>query len=85
MVSIRAVSLLDRLRRRRDRESGPVKKTDLPDAASDPTHGPNPTRLPDPSKVPQARGSWEEAAIVNTRVTDLVKREIGTVTPPWKK
>ena len=82
MVSIRPVSFLERLRRRSD---GPVKQADPPDAVTDPTQGPNPARLPDPSQVPQARGSWENAAIVNSRVTDLVKREIGTITPPWKK
>ena len=80
MVSIRAVSLLERLRRRPDDTARP----DPADAAV-PRPGPGPGPLPDPSKVPQARGSWENAALTNTRITELVKREIGTVTPPWAK
>jgi hypothetical protein len=42
-------------------------------------------RLPDPAKVPTARGTWDEAALTNVDITEVVKRQIGTVTPPWKK
>ena len=80
MVSIRSVSLLERLRRRPDETAKPE-----PADAADPRQGPGTGRLPDPSKPPQARGSWENAALTNTRITELVKREIGTVTPPWAK
>ncbi len=41
--------------------------------------------LPDPGKVPQARGTWEEAALTNVAVTEVVKRQIRTVTRPWMK
>jgi hypothetical protein len=41
--------------------------------------------LPDPGMVPTARGTWEEAALTNVDITELVKRQLGTVTPPWKK
>jgi len=41
--------------------------------------------LPDPAKVPQARGTWEEAALTNVAVTEVVKRQIRTVTRPWMK
>ena len=83
MVSIRPVGLLERLRRRPD---GAVKQADPADAVTDPQHAAGmAARLPDPSRPPQARGSWENAALTNTRITELVKREIGTITPPWKK
>ena len=42
-------------------------------------------RTPDPAKVPTNRGTWEEAALLNVDVTELVKRELGARTPPWKK
>jgi hypothetical protein len=42
-------------------------------------------RVPDPAKVPTARGTWEEAALANVDVTELVKRQIRTVTRPWMK
>ena len=42
-------------------------------------------RLPDPAKAPTARGTWDEAALTNVDITEVVKRQIGTVTPPWKK
>lgn len=41
--------------------------------------------LPDPSRPPANRGSWEEAALANVEVAEFVKRQLGTVTPPWKK
>jgi hypothetical protein len=42
-------------------------------------------RLPDPASVPTARGSWEEAALTNVDITEVVKRQLGTVTKPWMK
>jgi hypothetical protein len=41
--------------------------------------------VPDPGQVPTARGSWEEAALTNVDITELVKRQIRTVTRPWEK
>jgi hypothetical protein len=41
--------------------------------------------LPDPSKPPGNRGPWEQAALTNVDVTELVKREIRTRTRPWEK
>jgi len=41
--------------------------------------------IPDPGQVPTARGSWEEAALTNVDITELVKRQIRTVTRPWQK
>ncbi len=41
--------------------------------------------LPDPSKPPQRRGEWDEAALTNVEITELVKRQIGTTTRPWQK
>jgi hypothetical protein len=41
--------------------------------------------VPDPGKVPTARGTREEAALTNVAVTELVKRQIRTVTRPWQK
>jgi hypothetical protein len=35
--------------------------------------------------VPTARGTWEQAALTNVDITEVVKRQLGTVTPPWKK
>ncbi len=42
-------------------------------------------RLPDPSLPPANRGSWEDAALTNVEITELVKRNIRTVTRPWNK
>ena len=41
--------------------------------------------IPDPAKVPTSRGTWEEAALTNVAVTEVVKRQIRTVTRPWTK
>jgi hypothetical protein len=67
------MGLLDMLRRRREG----LSDDELPSNGSAP--------LPDPGKVPTARGTWEQAALTNVDITELVKRELGTVTPPWKK
>ena len=45
----------------------------------------NGTPIPDPAKVPTARGTWDQAALTNVDITEVVKRQLGTVTPPWKK
>jgi hypothetical protein len=67
------VRLLDALRQRRAA------------AKSGDREPPARRRLPDPARVPTARGTWEEAALTNVDITEVVKRQIGTVTPPWKK
>lgn len=41
--------------------------------------------LPDPSKPPGNRGEWEQAALTNVEITELVKRQIRTTTRPWQK
>ena len=41
--------------------------------------------LPDPAKPPRNRGDWDEAALTNVDVTELVKRQIRTRTRPWQK
>ena len=41
--------------------------------------------LPDPALPPRDRGSWEEAALANVEVTEIVKRNIRSVTRPWNK
>ncbi len=41
--------------------------------------------LPDPALPPSNRGSWNRAALINTDITELVKREIRTKTKPWQK
>ncbi|HEV3125179.1 MAG TPA: hypothetical protein VG266_11440 [Candidatus Dormibacteraeota bacterium] len=64
------MGLLDALRRRRGESAT--------------THAGS-RRLPDPARVPTARGTWEEAALTNVDITEVVKRQIGTITPPWKK
>lgn len=61
--------LLERLRRRRWRPRAPE---------------PTPV-LPDPAKPPGNRGAWEDAALTNVDITELVKREIRTQTRPWEK
>ncbi|HEX3605612.1 MAG TPA: hypothetical protein VH134_06795 [Candidatus Dormibacteraeota bacterium] len=66
------MGLLDALRRRR----AAMFEDDL---------GNGRAPLPDPGEVPQARGSWEQAALTNVDITEVVKRQLGTVTPPWKK
>lgn len=65
------MGLFDRLRRRR------------PEDAED--GSPNGRPLPDPAEVPTARGTWDQAALTNVGITEAVKRQLGTVTPPWKK
>lgn len=50
-----------------------------------PSRPPAPRSLPDPARPPDARGTWEEAALVNIDITELVKRQLGSTTPPWKK
>ena len=54
-------------------------------AADPPDLDPVPKRLPDPSKPAEARGSWEQAALVNVGITELVKQQLDAQTPPWKK
>jgi hypothetical protein len=66
------MGLLDLLRRLRDQES-----------EDEPGNGTRP--VPDPGMVPTARGTWEQAALTNVDITEVVKRQLGTVTPPWKK
>jgi hypothetical protein len=68
------MGLLDLLRRRREGLLG-----DEPSSHN----GSGP--LPDPGEVPTARGTWEQAALTNVDITELVKQQLGTVTPPWKK
>jgi hypothetical protein len=58
---------------RRDRRA-----TDSPPQAAGRT-------IPDPGQVPTARGTWEEAALTNVDITEVVKRQIRTVTRPWMK
>jgi hypothetical protein len=41
--------------------------------------------LPDPSIPPGNRGSWDRAALVNTDITELVKRQINTKTKIWER
>jgi len=41
--------------------------------------------LPDPAKPPANRGEWDRAALTNVEITELVKRQIRTVTRPWQK
>jgi hypothetical protein len=66
------MGLFDLLRRRRA------------DAADDDSANGTPP-VPDPGMVPTARGTWEQAALTNVDITEVVKRQLGTVTPPWKK
>jgi hypothetical protein len=42
-------------------------------------------RVPDYTRPPANRGSWEEAALTNVEITEIVKRNIRTVTRPWNK
>jgi hypothetical protein len=41
--------------------------------------------LPDPSIPPANRGSWDNAALINTDITELVKRQINTKTKIWQR
>jgi succinate dehydrogenase / fumarate reductase iron-sulfur subunit len=41
--------------------------------------------LPDPAKPPKNRGPWDEAALTNVEITEIVKRQIHTNTRPWEK
>ena len=42
--------------------------------------------IPDPGTVATGpRGTWEESALSNVAVTEVVKRQIRTVTRPWTK
>ena len=41
--------------------------------------------LPDPALPPKNRGSWDRAALINTDITELVKREINTKTKIWQR
>ena len=43
------------------------------------------SKLPDPARPPQNRGPWEEAALTNVDITELVKAQIRTQTRPWNK
>jgi hypothetical protein len=47
--------------------------------------GPSRAPLPDPAKPPGNRGEWDEAALTNVEITELVKRQIRTTTLPWQK
>ena len=62
-------TLLERLRHRRRRAAAP----------------PPTPRLPDPAKPPGNRGTWEDAALTNVDITELVKGQIRTRTRPWEK
>ncbi|MBV8194317.1 MAG: hypothetical protein JOY80_02185 [Candidatus Dormibacteraeota bacterium] len=63
--------VLRRLLRRRRGQS---------DSASQPTPA-----LPDPAKPPGNRGDWDDAALTNVAITEVVKRQIHTRTRPWEK
>ena len=41
--------------------------------------------LPDPSLPPGNRGTWDDAALINTDITELVKRQIKTKTKIWQR
>ena len=41
--------------------------------------------LPDPAKPPRNRGDWDQAALTNVDITEVVKQEIRTRTRPWQK
>ena len=75
------MKLRDRLRRFGEGE--PEATSATRDEERDLT--PMPAHLPDPGKPPGNRGSWEQAALVNIAITERIKRELGTNTPPWKK
>ena len=75
------MKLIDNLRRR----VRPDAAEPAPDATQAARLEPVPRRLPDPSLVPTARGSWEQAALTNVDITEVVKAQINAQTPPWKK
>jgi len=52
--------------------------------AASPATAATPT-LPDPAKPPRNRGDWDEAALTNVDITELVKQQIHTRTRPWEK
>lgn len=54
-------------------------------ASDPPPDAPGARSIPDPGKVPTARGTWEQAALTNVDITEVVKRQIRTVTRPWLK
>jgi hypothetical protein len=41
--------------------------------------------LPDPAVPPGNRGDWDEAALTNVQITELVKRQLRTDTRPQQK
>jgi hypothetical protein len=41
--------------------------------------------LPDPAEPPGKRGTWDEAALTNVEITELVKQQIKTVTRPQNR
>jgi hypothetical protein len=41
--------------------------------------------LPDPSVPPGNRGPWGNSALINTDITELVKRQIKTKTKIWQR
>ena len=43
------------------------------------------TPLPDPAAPPTKRGTWDKAALTNVAITELVKRQIKTVTRPQNR
>jgi hypothetical protein len=45
----------------------------------------SPQELPDPAMPPGKRGTWDEAALTNVAITELVKQEIKTVTRPQNR
>jgi hypothetical protein len=47
--------------------------------------GPSRAVLPDPAQPPTNRGDWDQAALTNVEITELVKRQIRTNTLPWQK
>ena len=40
---------------------------------------------PDPSMPPSNRGDWDRAALINVEITEVIKRQIRSVTKPWNK
>ncbi|HEX6538615.1 MAG TPA: hypothetical protein VF155_05500 [Candidatus Dormibacteraeota bacterium] len=50
---------------------------------ADPASAPPP--LPDPALPPRNRGDWDQAALTNVDITEVVKRQINTRTRPWQK
>jgi hypothetical protein len=50
-----------------------------------PAGGTSREQLPDPAKPPSNRGEWDQAALTNVEITELVKRQIRTATLPWQK